>query len=171
MHHPAQFECAWSPLWARRHFGLDKLASSPMMRAVQTAEALKKYHPDCGEVDSVDGLREMCFGELEGRRIQVCALPAPEASGSGMLCSKYLLPGAAGGEGGGAARRHTEFLGASLHRALSAEPLLKPPPPPFAAAGGRGCGAGVARGWGGVAGAGGGARAGRAGWAGRADAR
>ena len=51
-------------------FKFDVIASSDLVRAIETATFVAKYQPPTYYGDMLQDLREMCFGELEGLRIE-----------------------------------------------------------------------------------------------------
>eukprot|EP01052_Picozoa_sp_SAG31_P029574 SAG31_NODE_2950_length_4870_cov_3.507860_2_plen_204_part_00 len=55
---------------ALAHMPLDVIVSSDTIRTQETAAAVAEYHPSLGPVQLLSGLHEMCFGELEGQRIE-----------------------------------------------------------------------------------------------------
>lgn len=52
-----------------RNIHLDAIYSSPLLRAVKTAEAIRAYHNNLS-VTRLDDLKEIDVGELEGRKLQ-----------------------------------------------------------------------------------------------------
>lgn len=55
---------------ALAHLPLDVIVSSDTIRTQETAATVAEYHPSLGPVQLLAGLHEMCFGELEGQRIE-----------------------------------------------------------------------------------------------------
>ncbi len=51
-----------------KNIPVDKIFVSPLGRAVKTAEYIKKYNPEC-DILIRDGLKEICFGEWEGKTV------------------------------------------------------------------------------------------------------